>query len=84
MSTTDQFTLALQADQEIQAGLLQGKESLPVAPSRAPSGSRDYPAGTGTATEIATPESPLSQVASLSNGSLQLGMAEDGLPLLLY
>ncbi len=83
MSTTYQFKLALQSNQEIQVELHQGERPLLIAASRTPSGNRDYTAGTGTAMEIPTPESPLDQVASLPGGSLLLGMAEDGLPLLL-
>ncbi len=65
MSTTDQFLLALQAYQEIQAELRQSEGPLPVAAA------------------VSTPESPADQAAALPGGSLLLGLAEDGLPLLL-
>ena len=67
MSTTDQFLLALNAYQEIQAELRQedGDQPLPVSP------------------DAASTDSPKSQSASLPGGSLLLGMAEDGLPVLL-
>jgi hypothetical protein len=62
MSTTDQFLLALDAYQEIQAELRHEQPPLPVSPD---------------ASEQTKP-----QPAGLSGGSLLLGMAEDGLPLL--
>jgi len=65
MSTTDQFLLALQAYQEIQAELHQSEDPLPV---------------TG---DVPAPEPPADQAAALPGGSLLLGLAEDGLPLLL-
>jgi len=65
MSTVDQFLVAIQANQEIQADLRQNEEPLPVA------------------AEISNPESPTDQVAALPDGSLLLGLTEDGLPLLL-
>jgi hypothetical protein len=65
MSTTDQFLLALQAYQEIQAELHPGKSSPPLHP------------------ETAVAAAPLDQPAGLPGGSLLLGMAEDGLPVLL-
>lgn len=57
MTTTDQFLLALQAYQEIQAELRQGEDARPVIPA--------------------------SPGPGLPGGSLLLGLAEDGLPLLL-
>jgi hypothetical protein len=65
MSTTDQFHLALQAYQEIQAELRQEERLIPVAQ------------------ETASQEASAAQVTSLPDGSLLLGMAEDGLPVLL-
>lgn len=65
MSTVDQFLLAIQANQEIQADLRQSERPLPAA------------AG------IFNPESPSDQVVALPDGSLLLGLDEDGLPLLL-
>jgi hypothetical protein len=59
MSTTDQFLLALQAYQEIQAELCQQEEIAPAA----------------------TPV-PV-QVEPVADGSLLLGLGEDGLPLTL-
>lgn len=65
MSTTDQFLLALQAYQEIQAELRQEKQSLPMAP------------------ETSIPDKPVEKAAPIPDGSLLLGLAEDGLPVLL-
>ena len=65
MSTTDQFLLALQAYQEIQAELRQEERSLPLTP------------------ETSIPEAPVEQAAPIPDGSLLLGLAEDGLPVLL-
>ena len=65
MSTTDQFLLALDAYQEIQAELRQEGPPQPVTPS-APDAERT-----------------LAQPAALPVGSLLLGLAEDGLPVLL-
>lgn len=65
MSTTDQFQLAIQAYQEIQAELCQGDESLPGV------------------TQVSAPESSSDPVAVLQDGSLLLGLAEDGLPVML-
>lgn len=65
MSTTDQFFLALQAYQEIQAELRQEERLMPIAQ------------------ETASPEASAAQAAALPDGSLLLGMAEDGLPVLL-
>jgi hypothetical protein len=65
MSTTDQFLLALQAYQEIQAELRQEEQSLPVG------------------TETSIPEAPVEQATPIPDGSLLLGLAEDGLPVLL-
>jgi hypothetical protein len=69
MTTTDQFLLALQAYQEIQAELRQEEGSMPVLPKASPI---DAPACARAA-----------QPASLPGGSLLLGLAEDGLPVLL-
>jgi hypothetical protein len=57
MATTDQFLLAYQAYQEVQAELRQG-EQAPAA-------------------------SPIVDVEAIPSGSLLLGLAEDGLPVLL-
>ncbi|HEY5271525.1 MAG TPA: hypothetical protein VII97_14395 [Anaerolineales bacterium] len=65
MSTTDQFLLALQAYQEIQAELRQSKVPPPVD------------------AKISISGTPADQVAKLPGGSLLLGLAEDGLTLLL-
>jgi hypothetical protein len=65
MSTTDQFLLALNAYQEIQAELRHDKPPLPVLP------------------ETSSTEASAAQTANLPGGSLLLGMAEDGLPVLL-
>jgi hypothetical protein len=65
MSTTDQFLLALEAYQEIQAELCQDGPPLPVSP------------------EFSNPEISVARPANLPGGSLLLGMAEDGLPVLL-
>ena len=65
MSTTDQFLLALQAYQEVQAELRQEERLMPVAQ------------------ETASAETSAAQAAALPEGSLLLGMAEDGLPVLL-
>ena len=65
MSTTDQFLLALDAYQEIQAELRQEQLPLPVTPQASAAG--------------VAPKPPTGFPA----GSLLLGMAEDGLPLLL-
>ena len=66
MTSTDQFMLALQAYQEIQAELRQEEGLGPLVPD-----------GSASA-----PSSP-SQPAGLPAGSVLLGLAEDGLPLLL-
>jgi hypothetical protein len=65
MSTSDQFLIALQAYQEIQAELLQEQQPLPQV------------------AQAAKADISVSQAASLPGGSLLLGMAEDGLPVLL-
>ena len=65
MSTTDQFLLALQSYQEIQAELHQEEQSLPVG------------------LQTPSPEVPKTQAATIPDGSLLLGLAEDGLPVLL-
>jgi NACHT domain len=65
MSTTDQFLLALEAYQEIQAELHQDGAPRPVS--------------SGTP----LPDTSLAQPPSLPGGSLLLGLAEDGLPVLL-
>jgi hypothetical protein len=65
MSTTDQFLLALNAYQEIQAELTHEQSPLPVSP--------EIPIS-----DI-TPKPP----SGLPGGSLLLGLAEDGLPVLL-
>ncbi len=65
MSTTDQFLLALEAYQEIQAELRQEGQPLPETP------------------ETSTSERSIAQPARLPGRSLLLGMAEDGLPLML-
>jgi hypothetical protein len=65
MSLTDQFLVALQAYQEIQAELLQENQAMPRA-------------GKTSAAEM-----PSAHSAHLPGGSLLLGMAEDGLPILL-
>ena len=65
MSTTDQFLLAIEAYQEIQAELHQDGGPRPVSPG----------------TPI--PVTSLAQPPSLPGGSLLLGLAEDGLPVLL-
>jgi len=65
MSTSDQFLIALQAYQEIQAELHQEQQPLPVSP------------------ETPNVEVPATQPANLPSGSLLLGMAEDGPPVLL-
>jgi hypothetical protein len=65
MSTTDQFLLALEAYQEIQAELRQEERLMPVTQ------------------ETASPEASAAQPAAIPDGSLLLGMAEDGLPVLL-
>jgi hypothetical protein len=65
MSTTDQFLLALEAYQEIQAELRQEGRPLPVSPN------------------TSTPENSIAQPVNLPGGSLLLGLAEDGLPVLL-
>ncbi|MGB8213026.1 MAG: NACHT domain-containing protein [Anaerolineales bacterium] len=65
MSTPDQFLLALQAYQDIQAELRQESQSLPV------------PA------EISNPGISTARPATLPGGSLLLGLADDGLPVLL-
>ncbi|HTX90507.1 MAG TPA: hypothetical protein VMC09_04740 [Anaerolineales bacterium] len=64
MSTTDQFLLALQSYQEIQAELHPEK----------------YPSVAETVEPM--PEFPEPETAILPDGSLLLGMANDGLPLL--
>jgi hypothetical protein len=61
MTTTDQFLVALQAFQEIQAELRQQDGSIPDTAS----------------------SQPVVQDDKLPGGSLLLGLAEDGLPLLL-
>jgi hypothetical protein len=65
MSTTDQFLLALEAYQEIQAELHQDGRPRPVSPETSPTGN------------------PIAQPAGFPGGSLLLGLAEDGLPVLL-
>ena len=65
MSTTDQFLLALNAYQEIQAELRGEQPLQPLEP------------------EIPTAGIIVEQPSSLPAGSLLLGMAEDGLPVLL-
>lgn len=65
MSTSDQFLLALQAYQEIQA------ESHPT------------PVDAALPDSARRPEAALSGPGPLPEGSLLLGMAEDGLPLVL-
>ena len=65
MSTTDQFLLALDAYQEIQAELRHEQPPLPVSPDTSPIDT--------------SPARP----AALPGGSLLLGLAEDGLPVLL-
>ncbi len=65
MSTSDQFLLALQAYQEIQAELHPEQPPQPLVPATSPTPPASAPA------------------ASLPGGSLLLGMAEDGLPVLL-
>jgi hypothetical protein len=65
MSTTDQFLLALQAYQEIQAELRQ--EEKPGADP-----TRNLPADNPAPSQFGVPD-----------GSLLLGMAEDGLPVML-
>ncbi len=65
MSTSDQFLLALEAYQEVQAELRHEGRPLPVSPN------------------TSAPESSMAQPASLPDGSLLLGLAEDGLPVLL-
>jgi hypothetical protein len=65
MSTTDQFLLALDAYQEIQAELRHEQPPRPVSPH--------------ASLTDASPARP----ASLPGGSLLLGLAEDGLPVLL-
>jgi NACHT domain len=65
MSTTDQFLLALNAYQEIQAELHPGQPLKRIP------------------TDIPAPEFKLPEPASLPGGSLLLGLAEDGLPVLL-
>ncbi len=74
MSTTDQFSLALQPHQDIKAELRQNESSLPVTVSGA---------GTETTTEYSTPQPPENQISTLPDGSIQLGLAEDGLPVLM-
>jgi hypothetical protein len=69
MSTTDQFLLALQAYQEVQAELRQDQQPRPSSDQ--------------TATVEATTEQSTSLPAGLPAGTLLLGMAEDGLPVLL-
>jgi hypothetical protein len=65
MTTTDQFLIALQAYQEIQAELRQGEAPLPVV------------------AQTHIPELPADPPFALPEGSLLLGLAEDGLPVLL-
>ena len=65
MSTTDQFLLALNAYQEIQAELHHAQPPQPDSP------------------EKPTAAVPAAPPASLPAGSLLLGMAEDGLPVML-
>jgi hypothetical protein len=65
MSTTDQFLLALNAYQEIQAELHPGQPLQRIP------------------TDLHAPEFKLPEPASLPGGSLLLGMAEDGLPVML-
>lgn len=64
MPTTDQFLLAANAYQEIQAELRQEKRTL------------------GVSSEISNPEIISPQPAGLPGGSLMLGIAEDGSPVL--
>ncbi|MGA2491011.1 MAG: NACHT domain-containing protein [Anaerolineales bacterium] len=65
MSTSDQFLLALQAYQEIQAELHQDKQPRPESE------------------QTSKAEASVVQATSLPAGSLLLGLAEDGLPVLL-
>ena len=64
MSTADEFLLALQAYQEVQAELRQEQQALPQA------------------AQTSKADVSVTQAASLPGGSLLLGMAEDGLPVL--
>jgi hypothetical protein len=65
MTTSDQFLLALNAYQEIQAELRQEEQPQPLSP------------------QISDPAVTAAPPAGLPGGSLLLGMAEDGLPVLL-
>ena len=65
MSTTDQFTPALQAYQGIQAEFQPGEKPLHIDARNSP------------------PESPPDLVSILPNESLQLGLSEEGFPLML-
>jgi hypothetical protein len=65
MSTADQFLLALQAYQEIQAEFRQEQQSLVQTE------------------QTSKTDTSITRSASLPGGSLLLGMAEDGLPILL-